>query len=147
MNFSEIEPGSQIDGLTEDSSGRLWVMGNYFSLRYHDGFGFTNVPIAGWGSNVVPDPDRHGTVWACANLEVVRTDGLYLYSRQNADLPELNPMHDVLTTVVADRDGVAWLGSTEGLFRLDAESGTHEWFHHSNSDLPGDQVTPLGAKE
>ena len=145
VNFSEIEPGSQIDGLTEDSSGRLWVMGNYFSLRYHDGFGFTNVPIAGWGSNVVPDPDRHGTVWACANLEVVRTDGLYLYSRQNADLPELNPMHDVLTTVVADRDGVAWLGSTEGLFRLDAESGTHEWFHHSNSDLPGDQVTPLGA--
>jgi streptogramin lyase len=137
------ENNSTADGLAEDSFGRLWVMGNYFSLRYHDGTGFTSVPIDGWGANVVPDPDRPGTVWACANLEVVRTDGTYRYSRNNSDLPELNPLHDVLTTVVADRDGVAWLGSTEGLFRLDSFSGTHKWYHSSNSTMPGDQVTPL----
>ncbi len=142
-SYTTLETGSTSDGLVEDSQGRLWTIGNYFSLRFHDGVGFQSVPIAGWGANVVQDPDRPGTVWACANLEVVRTDGVYRYSRQNTDLPELNPMHDVLTTVAAAPDGVAWLGSTEGLFRLDAESGTHEWFHPSNSGLPGDQVWPL----
>ncbi len=142
-NYITLETGSTSEGLVEDSLGRLWTVGNYFSLRYHDDAGFHDVPIAGWGANVVRDPDRPGTVWACANLEVVRTDGVYRYSRENADLPELNPMHDVLTTVAAGRDGIAWVGSTEGIFRLDANAGTHEWFHSSNSDLPGDQMTPL----
>ncbi len=141
--YLTLETGSTSDGLVEDSQGRLWTMGNYFSLRYHDGSGFQSVPIAGWGSNVVQDPDRPGTVWACANLEVVRTDGTYLYSRENVDLPELNPTNDVLTTVAAAPGGIAWLGSTDGLFRLDAQGDTHDWFHPSNSDLPGEQVWPL----
>jgi hypothetical protein len=59
------------------------------------------------------------------------------------DFPELNPTHDVFTTVAADRNGVAWLGSTEGLIRVDANDGTHQWWHSTNSDMPGDQVTPL----
>ena len=143
--FSTIEEGSRIDGLTEDSLGRLWVIGNYFSLRYHDGDAFHDVPIAGWGWNIVTDPSRPGTVWACANLEVVRTDGEYRFSRENVDLPELNPVHDVLTTVAVAPDGVAWLGSTEGLFRIDPETGAHQWWHSSNSALPGDQVQPLAV--
>ncbi len=144
-NYVTLESLGTSDGLVEDSFGRLWTMGNSFSLRYHDAAGFHDVPIAGWGANVDLDPDRPGTIWGCANLEVVRTDGGYRYSRQNVDLPELNPLSDVLTTVVADRDGVAWLGSTQGLFRLDAESGTHEWWHASNSAMPADQVTPLAV--
>jgi hypothetical protein len=144
-SFLTLETGSVSDGLAEDSFGRLWTMGNYYSLRYHDGDGFTDVPIDGWGANVVPDPDRPGTVWACANFEVVRTDGDYRFSRETVDFPELNPMHDVLTTVAAAPNGIAWVGSTEGLLRLDANTGTHEWFHSSNSDMPGDQVTPLAV--
>jgi hypothetical protein len=141
--YLTLENGTESEGLAEDSSGRLWTVGNYFSLRYHDGSGFQSVPIAGWGANIAPDPDRAGTVWACANLEVVRTDGAYRFSRLNTDLPELNPLHDVLTTVAVGRDGVAWVGSTEGVFRIDAEAGTHEWYHQSNSALPIDQVSPL----
>ena len=143
LNYSTLEASGKSDGLVEDSNGRLWTMGNYFNLRYHDAAGFHDVPIAGWGSNVVEDPDRPGTIWGCANLEVVRTDGRYRFSRENVDLPELDPLHDVLTTVVADHAGIAWLGSTEGLFRLDAETGTHQWWHASNSAIPADQVTPL----
>ncbi len=142
-NFTTVESSILVDGLTEDSLGRLWVIGNYFSLSYHDGNEFIDVPIAGWGWNIVTDPSRPGTVWACANLEVVRTDGEYRYSRENVDLPELNPVHDVLTTVAVGPDGIGWLGSTEGLFRLDPETGTHQWWHSSNSSLPGDQVQPL----
>jgi sugar lactone lactonase YvrE len=145
QNYITLEALGTSDGLVEDSDGRLWTMGNYFSLRYYDETGFHDVPIAGWGANVVRDPDRPGTVWACANLEVVRTDGDYLFSRQNVDFPELNPMHDVLTTVAAGSNGIAWVGSTEGIFRVDANTGTHEWFHSSNSELPGDQMTPLAV--
>ncbi|MEZ4398021.1 MAG: FlgD immunoglobulin-like domain containing protein [Candidatus Krumholzibacteriia bacterium] len=143
--FLPWEANSSSEGLAEDSLGRLWTVGTYFSLRYYADGAFTSVPIAGWGANVVRDPDRPGTVWACANLEVVRTDGNYRYSRLNTELPELNPLHDVLTKVAVGRDGVAWVGSTEGLFRLDAEAGTHQWWHSSNSALPGDQVTPLAV--
>lgn len=137
------ETGSQSEGLAEDSLGRLWTVGTYFSLRYLDGTGFHPVTIAGWGANVVPDPSRAGTVWACANLEVVRTDGSYYFSRENTDFPELNPQHDVLTTVAAAPDGSAWVGSTEGLFHVDPATGAHQWFHPGNSDLPGALITPL----
>jgi len=142
-DFDTYETSSEIEGLAEDSLGRIWIMDNYFSLRYHDGSGFTELPIAGWGRNVVPDPDRPGTAWACANLEIVRTDGDYRFSRLISDLPELNVLHDVFTSVAAGRNGVAWVGTTEGLFRLDSEVGTHDWYHSSNSSMPGDQVEPL----
>lgn len=141
--YLTLETGSTSDGLVEDSLGRLWTIGNSFSLRYHDGTQFHDVPIAGWGANVVADPDRPGTVWACANLEVVRTDGSVLFARENVDFPELSPVSDVLTTVVAAPGGIAWVGSTDGLFRVDAESGTYEWFHPSNSKIIGTQITPL----
>jgi len=144
-SFFTLETGSKSDGLAEDSFGRLWTIGNYFSLRYNDGNGFTDIPIAGWGANIMPDPDRPGTVWACANLEVLRTDGNYRYSRENVDLPELNALHDTFMGVVADRDGIGWLGTTEGIFRLDTNTGTHQWWHSSNSAMPGDQMTPLAA--
>lgn len=142
-NYYTLEAGSESEGMVEDTAGRVWTVGTYFSLRYHDGTGFHPVTIAGWGANVVQDPDRPATVWACANLEVVRTDGSYYFSRENADFPELNVQHDVLTTVAAAPNGIAWVGSTEGLFRVDANTGTHQWWHSSNSALPGDQVTPL----
>ncbi len=93
----------------------------------------------------VRDPDRPGTVWACANLEVVRTDGNYRFSRENADFPELNPMHDVLTDGRRGSRGIAWVGSTEGLFRLDANTGTHQWWHQATPTFPDDQVTPLAV--
>ncbi|MCB9465546.1 MAG: T9SS type A sorting domain-containing protein [Candidatus Eisenbacteria bacterium] len=144
-SYITYETGSSSEGIALGSDGKLWTVGTYFSLRYHDETGFHSVPIAGWGANIKPDPSRAGTVWACANLEVVRTDGDYRYSMENADFPELNPQHDVLTEVAVGPDGVAWVGSTEGLFRVDAESGTHQWWHSSNSDMPADQVTPLAV--
>jgi len=144
-SYVTIESQSRSDGLVEDSLGRLWSIGNYFSLRYHDGSSFHDVDIAGWGSNIVADPQLTGAVWACANLEVVRTDGKMRFSRTNADFPELNPLSDVLTTVAVASDGVAWVGSTGGLFRVDADTGTHEWFHPGNSDLVGNQITPLAC--
>lgn len=144
-DFLTLETGSVSDGLAEDSLGRLWTMGNYYSFRYHNGSQFIDVGIDGWGNDVVPDPSRAGTVWASAGFEVVRTDGSYRFSRETPDIPELNVMHDLFTGVVCGPDGVAWVGSTEGLIRLDPDSGLHEWYHNSNSTMTADQVTPLAV--
>ncbi|MCA9752934.1 MAG: T9SS type A sorting domain-containing protein, partial [Gemmatimonadetes bacterium] len=141
--YEAIQALGSAESLAEDSFGRLWKVGTYYSLGRYVGATYEPDSIDGWGANVVADPDRPGTVWACANFEVVRTDGTYRYSRETPDLPELNPLHDTLIGVAADRNGVAWLGTTEGLFRLDAEAGTHEWFHQSNTGIPIDQVDPL----
>jgi hypothetical protein len=113
------------------------------SQAWHfDGTSWSNLGEWRPGS-IVRDPDRPGTVWACANLEVVRTDGVYCFSRENVDFPELSPVSDVLTTVAPAPLGIAWVGSTDGLFRVDSNTGTHEWFHPSNSELIGTQITPL----
>ena len=143
--FQNLQGMGESEGLVEDSLGRIWSVGTYFSLRVYDGNGWSSVPIAGWGANIVKDPSRPGTVWAAANLEVVRTDGTYRFGRLNTDFPELNPQHDVLTTVAAAPGGIAWIGSTEGLFRVDANTGMHQWFHPSNSGIPGDQISPMAV--
>ncbi len=120
--WSTLLTGATSHGLVEDSFGRLWSIGEYFDLRYFNGSSWTSVPIACWGANIQRDADRPGTVWACANCEVVRSDGVYRWSRQNTELPGLNPQSDVLTTVAAGRDGMAWVGSTKGVHRLNAEN-------------------------
>ena len=142
-NWTTLLANGTSKGLVEDSLGRLWSVGEYFDLRYHDGATWTTVPIACWGSNIQRDLDRPGTVWACANCEVVRTDGVYRFSRQNTQLPGLNPQSDVLTTVAAGRNGVAWVGSTNGVHRLDAETGSVQHFPPGTAWLQGGvQIEP-----
>jgi streptogramin lyase len=142
-SWSTLLAGGTSKGMVEDSFGRLWSIGEYFDLRYHDGSGWTTVPIACWGANIQRDPDRPGTVWACANCEVVRTDGVYRFSRERTELPGLNPVSDVLTTVAAGRDGVAWVGSTNGVHRIDAETGSIEHFPPGTAWLQGGiQIEP-----
>lgn len=132
------------ESIVEDSLGRLWSLGTYFTLQVESGGSWVDVPIAGWGENIVADPSAPGSVWACANLEVVRTDGTARASWLNTDLPELNPLHDTLTSVAVAPDGTAWVGSTNGLFHLNPFDGTHQ--HWGPSDgLPGEWAWPLAV--
>lgn len=140
--------------LCEDSLGRLWAIGEYFNLMYHDGGDWTDVPIVGWGAQVRPDPSRPGTVWAMTGYEFVRTDGAgYRFSRTIADFPELTDNTDQFLGLAVDADGVAWVGATalydgaEGqagaLIRIDADTGEYE-IHRSalGWPFPGRTVTP-----
>ncbi len=133
------------DGLVVDALDRVWSIGNYFSLAYHDGAAWNNVAIDGWGANVQRDPDVPGMVWALANFEVVRTDGSYRFSRETIDFPPFTPTSGTFTTVAAAPGGVAWVGSTKGLFRVDSATGAFDWYHQGNSALPGDQVSPMAV--
>lgn len=132
-------------GLAEDSFGRLWSLGEYYNLSYFENDVWTEVPFIGWGANIRKDPTRDGTIWSCSGYEVIRTDANYIFSKVLEDFTELDPQSDVLSTVIPAPDGIAWLGSNKGLFRLDAESNTYQFFHPGNSQIPGENITPLAC--
>ena len=142
LNYS----GDRSRGLAEDSQGRLWSLGEYYDLSYYnDGNGtWTPVPFVGTGASIRKDPTQAGTVWACSEHQVLRTDGSYNYSKNVDDFPELDPQSDVFSTAIPAPEGIAWLGSNKGLFKLDAGNNTYQFFSPGNSGIPGEQVTPLG---
>ena len=143
--WDDLGGTSETADLVEDSLGRLWSLGPYYDLRYLDGATWIPVPNNGsWGVNIQRDPSRPGTVWASTYAEVIRTDGSYRYARDYTQFPELNPQSDLFSTVAAAPDGIAWLGSTQGLFRLDAESGTYDYFTSLGS-LSAVNASPLAV--
>lgn len=128
-SWANLNGMSESQGLVEDSQGRLWSLGNYFSLAYHNGTSWIAVPNNGaWGNNIQRDPDRSGTVWVSTYAEVIRTDGSYRFSRTYDQFPEMNTQSDVFGWVAAGPNGTAWLGATPGLFKLDANTGNYEFF-------------------
>ena len=127
--WRDLAGPSESRALVEDSLGRLWSLGPYYDLRYYDGASWTSVPNNGAGGlNLQRDPSRAGTIWAATDAEVIRTDGDYRFARDYTQFPELDPQSDLFTTVAAAPGGVAWLGSTQGMFRLDAEGGSYQYF-------------------
>jgi hypothetical protein len=142
-----------VKGYTEDSLGRLWALGEYFSLGTFEETGFVNHEIAAWGERILPDPDRAGTVWAHAGFELVRTDGVYRFSRTIDDFPELNSQSDTFTGLAVDHGGIAWVGawtqfiSTGSvLYRIDATDGSYQAFKHDEGwPFPGEHVRPLAV--
>ncbi len=138
-------PHDRSKGIVEDSFGRLWSLGEYYNLKYYSNNTWTSVPFQGWGSRICKDPTRPGTIWASSGFQVLRTDGSYSFTRYNTNFPELNPQSDLLTTVAAGSNGIAWVGSNRGLFRLNAETGTYQFYSPSNSTIPGDNISPLAV--
>lgn len=138
-------PDDRSNGLVEDSQNRLWSIGEYYNLKYHisQTNTWTSVPFDGWGYSIDKDPERPGTIWACSNFQVLRTDGSYNFSKYNTSFPELNPQSDGLTTAVAAPGGIAWVGTNKGLIRLNAENNTYQFFSPTNSAIQGENITPL----
>ena len=136
---------SRSRGLAEDSQGRLWSLGEYSGLSYYNDANhtWTPVPFLGTGEFIKKDPILSGTVWANSGYEVLRTDGSNSYSKVVDDFQELDPQSDVLTTVVPAPDGIAWVGTNQGLIRLDANNDTYQFFSPANSGIPGEIITPL----
>jgi streptogramin lyase len=146
---------STVVQFAEDSAGRLWAVGNYFDLRYHDGAAWVSVGITGWGSRVEADRARPGTVWASTQYEVKRTDGSYVFSRTVAHFPELTTQSDTFSGLAVDRDGSAWFGCTVrlgaggsggGLIKLNPATGAYQmWRYDQGWPFPGKFLTPLAV--
>jgi hypothetical protein len=127
--WADLGGAAESRGLVEDSTGRLWSLGLYFDLRFWSAGAWSPVPHNGaWGVNLQRDPQRAGTIWASNFAEVIRTDGAYRFTRDYTQFPQLDPQSDLFNTVAAAPNGIAWLGSTQGLFRIDAATGTYAYF-------------------
>ncbi|MBK7632306.1 MAG: T9SS type A sorting domain-containing protein [Ignavibacteriales bacterium] len=147
-NYSSLNYSlSRSQGLVEDSQNRLWSLGEYYNLSYYNDVGnnWTDVPFIGISTNIKKDPQRAGTIWACSFYQVLRTDGSYNFSKVADDFSELNPQSDVLTTVVPIQDGFAWVGTNQGLAKVNANNGTYQFYSPSNSQIPGENVSPLAV--
>lgn len=149
--FAQLPPLTGAQSMVEDSLGRLWALGEYYSLSFHDGAWKSPVPIIGWGEKISKDPDRPGTVWAQTGHEVLRTDGIYSFSRTVDDFPALTPNSDVFTGMAVDRNGIVWIGCTinssfGGLIRLDSNTGSFTMIRYDHGwVLPGLFAAPLAV--
>ena len=147
-NYSSLNyPLSRSRGIVEDSQNRLWSLGEYYNLSYYNDAGnsWIDVPFMGISNNIKKDPTRPGTIWACSGYQVLRTDGSYNFSKVVDDFVELDPQSDVLSTVVPLQDGFAWVGTNQGLARVNANNGTYQFYSPSNSQIPGESVAPLAV--
>jgi len=143
LNYSN----ARSEGVVEDSQNRLWSIGEYYNLSYYNDAvnSWTSVPFIGLGSNIEKDPSRPGTVWACSGYQVLRTDGTYNFSKVVDDFSELDPQSDVLTTVIPLANGFAWVGTNQGLAKVNSANGSYQFFSPSNSQIPGDIISPLAV--
>jgi hypothetical protein len=154
-SWTNLNGMSTSKGLVEDSLGRLWSLGEYFSLQVHNGASWTQVGITAWGNKIQNDPERPGTVWAATGHEIKRTDGVYSFSRQIGDFPELTTQSDTFSGLAADKGGVAWIGASVyfgaggtggALIRLDANTGAYQMLRYDQGwPLPGKFVQPLAV--
>lgn len=143
-NYTSLNyPNDRSEGVVEDSQGRLWSIGEYYNLKYLSGNSWIDVPFLGWGANIGVDPTRPGTIWACSGYQALRTDGTYSFSKVVDDFSELNPQSDFLNTVVPLPDGYAWVGTNQGLAKVNANNGAYQFYSPSNSQIPGESITPL----
>ena len=146
--FTPLPPLSGAVRMSEDSQGRLWAIGEYFNLNYHNGTAWIPIPIVGWGAQLRKDPTRPGTVWAATDYEIQRTDGSYSFSRSIDDFPGSATW---FTGLAADANGIAWIGTWtqftstgSTLIRLDANTGLYQMFQHDQGwPFPGEHVRPM----
>ena len=141
LNYSN----ARSQGVVEDSQNRLWSIGEYYDLKYFSNNIWTSVPFMGLGSNIKKDPSRQGTIWACSGYQVLRTDGVYNFSKVTDDFSELDPQSDGLTTVVPITNDLAWVGTNKGLAKVNSTDGSYQFYSPSNSQIPGENISPLAV--
>jgi hypothetical protein len=154
-SWTDLGGTSTVVGYTEDSLGRLWALGEYYNLAYHDGAVWRQTGIVGWGARIDKDPDRPGTIWATTGYGIKRTDGTYSFTRDIGDFPQLTTQSDQFSGLAVDRNGVAWIGATVmlgaggeggGLIRIDSNTGTYKiWTYDQGWPFPAKYVTPIAA--
>lgn len=153
--WTDLGGVSSVRGYAEDSQGRLWALGEYYNLAYHNGTNWVQTGIVGWGQHLRRDQDRPGTVWAATGYEIKRTDGVYSFARDIGHFPQLTTQSDQFSGLAVGRNGIAWVGCTVqlgaggtggGLIRLNANNGTYTMYRYEQGwPLPGKYVSPIAV--
>lgn len=150
--FSMLKPTGGAVRMCEDSLGRLWALGEYYSLQYLEAGTWKQVPIVAWGAGLQPDPVLPGTVWAHTGHQFLRTDGVTSFAREIGDFPELTTQSDTFSGVALAPDGTAWVGCSVqlgagglggGLIHIDPDTGAYQMLtYEAGWPFPGNTVMP-----
>ena len=153
-------PGNsgQVCGVAEDRRGHLWFAIEGGGTSRYDGQRFTTFTTAdGLPHDQVTSVvvDGGGNIWCGTAGGAARYDG-----RQEGDRQEGGQRftafttadglpHDEIATMMADRDGNVWIGSSDGVCRYDGRQGVGERFttFTAADGLPHARITALGQDE
>lgn len=149
-DFVALPPLDGAKRMVEDSLGRLWAVGSFFGLSYHNGSSWTGVPLVSNGTTIRRDPTLAATIWATNDIEIVRTDGVHTFTRSIGDFPGSAAW---FTGLAIEPTGEAWIGTWSQftstgstLIRVDPSDGSSTIFSHDTGwPFPGEHVRPVAV--
>lgn len=143
VSFSVIAPTGDFDRLREDSLGRLWGIYHYGGYARLDDPVPVIYNLGGPMYSLQRDPDNPGAVQACSWFTLERNDGVTRRAWDVSMFPLLNPQSDGFVGSVAAPGGIIWIGTTNGLIRLDTVANTYQHLTTQNSAIPGNGTVAL----
>lgn len=137
-------------GLVEDSFGRLWSLGEYYSYRLYtnETQEWTTFPITGSCNKIMKDPNLPGTIWAKADYEIIRTDGNETFALNETTFPESNGFFGGLAV---DNQNNIWtttvlpeISGNTSLVKYNTLTGQFQsWTYGLNWPFPSEGLMPL----
>ena len=118
--------GNDVRSVYADRRGRMWFGTKKGGVSCYDGTAFRNFTEKdGLTSNSVSEilEDKAGNMWFSGN-GATRYDGETFTAFPGDPSLTINggPAHYGVMGMFEDRDGILWIGCTDGLWRLDGES-------------------------
>lgn len=149
-DFVALPPNDGAKKMVEDSLGRLWTVGSFLGLAYHDGVAWTSIPDSFYATVLKADPTLPGTVWALGDTMLIRTDGSDTRVWTLDDFPGSMP---TFTGLAIDPSGIVWMGTWlqftpngSTLIRLDTIDDTYTTFQFDDGwPFPGQHVRPAAV--
>lgn len=144
--YTPIPAAGAPDELAEDGLGRLWA-GSFSRLTLIEGtsttaFTTSSSPMLGGDVEaLVADEQAPGYVWAFGRFGVMHTNGddWTVYPRELVGLT-VNTTSELLYAGDAHPDGSLWLGSGEGVYRLDTRTLAYTHYDKATTALPSNDV-------
>ena len=145
LSFEQVRlPGGStsnyVTAVAQDPKGFLWLATRAWLIKYdgyqtktfrHDPQDATSLTAAKWVETVYVD--QAGTLWVGTHgggLDRFHpaTETFSHFAHDPADPTSLSG--DTVTVMLEDRDGTFWVGTHQGLNRMDRETGTFTRFRH-----------------
>jgi ligand-binding sensor domain-containing protein/two-component sensor histidine kinase len=150
IHFTPVDPPKDkrqpnIAGITQDSSGYLWLTtfnglyrydGKQFISYQHDEKNSNSLAANGVGAICV---DKDGTIWISPyGVGLDRFDPVtstFTHYRHHVSDP-CSLASDSVASLLVDQEGTLWVGTYRGLDKLDPKTGEFKHFAHNDKD-PG----------
>ncbi len=129
-------------GITQDDYGYIWLATGDGLNRFDGDKMLTMRHIANRNDSLSGNEvmhlfcDREGRIWAGTfdhGLNEIDPNSLVVKRYEHRDADPTSLSHNRVTAIVQDDDGFVWVGTADGLNRLDPRTGSIKIFQHANN--------------